>query len=79
MIHTGALGNHTQLEGTSFGSLDLGEGLDVGAGGEEGPQDAVKFQHSFWAADPASSPTVWPVHTYQLHRCNDGMAHIASL
>ena len=38
----------------------------------------VKIQLSFWATDPASSPTVWPGHTYQLHHCNDGTAHTAS-
>lgn len=34
----------------------------------------------FWATDPVSSPTVWPVQAYcfKLHHFNDGMAHIAS-
>ena len=26
-----------------------------------------KIQHFFQATDPACSPTVWPVHIYQLH------------
>lgn len=42
---------------------------------------SINSKHSFWATDPVSSPTVWPVQTYcfKLHHFNDGMRHIASV
>jgi hypothetical protein len=38
-----------------------------------------KIQYSFWATKRISNTTVWPWHTHQLHHCNIGMKHIASL
>ena len=40
---------------------------------------AVKIPHCFWATDPAFSPSACPLHTDQLHHCNSGMAHTASV